>query len=150
MKITLAKALKLKNRLVAELTKIRQQEVQFNVVHPQKQPLVDVLALRNEEDVILNKLIELKTALALATAPISGLLISLAEHKSKILHFTSIPYDSNFSVRDTNGGHYYESGNPQLSKQTLDELVKATQNKIDELQDAIDEYNSSTKIEIAD
>lgn len=151
--ITLNKALKIKNRLVGELQKLQDTAREMNTmpVENREEKSVNLLEVWENIQKVSNKIVELKSKIALATAPITPLLIDLAETKSTISFLESLPIRE--GTEDTTVGYGLNSSlktvrwNSFIDQRKKNELVKNNQERIDSLQDQIDEFNATTKIE---
>lgn len=150
-KITLAKALKEKNKLVHEMKKTLQRvhssnsfikENKENVIYDAKNELQKYFDLKE-------KLITLKDKINVANMPIQSIIYSLSEYKDIISNIQSIStnkgilYGGRYS--DVEGKIEYDSF---VSKQEIDEFVELYEKKIEDLQEKVDQFNHSTYIEI--
>lgn len=145
--ITLAKALKLKNRLAGRLSKVQEDIRQYNSVLQEQKGKVDVAALTKTRDEIMEGLIALKTTIIRANGPIQNLIIRQGELRSKIEFLNMIP------TRDGTERHGYQNTEvvfvATLKKPDIDNEVRSLEKEIDTIQDQIDEFNHSHKIEVA-
>jgi len=147
MKITLARALKEKNRIKREMSRLQKiiQSHNSQLADKWQSPYVikDVL-LRYSQ--LKDNLIYLKTKIQEANIPIYGFIFQMSEARSMIDWLSSL------DTRD--GKHespYNDSINEyraQINRQELDEILRELTLRIDELQDKIDEFNHTTKIDI--
>jgi hypothetical protein len=144
--LTLAKALKLKNRLAGRLAKVQIEIQQYNsVLEGAEQPPIKRLAEEREQLVAL--LIDLKAAISQANAKIQHLIFELAESKA------SIEFYQRINTRHGKEGMYHGTDKPivyvaVLRKEDIDAKVAALEQKIDEIQDRLDQYNQTTRIDI--
>src|SRR5271163_2421896 len=81
--ITLAKALKLKNRLAGLMTKLNQDIATYNSVQEGAEQL-DVRALYEARKTVVRHLVALKVAITQANAPVQPVIYALAELKALI------------------------------------------------------------------
>jgi len=149
--MNIAKALKVKNRLVSEISRLQDIFRRENSRRDDSQSLVDLVKIESELSETRSNLIRLKGALNKASAPISESLAELAERKTEILFLKGlmtrvgpevIVY-GNDNKLEYNWSSFY-------SREIVDEKVKAVQVAIDELQDKIDCFNARTKVEYND
>lgn len=144
--ITLAKALKLKNRLAGRLAHVQGLVQQNNSVLKEQQGQVDVVLLVNEREEIMNQLVKLKTAIMYANAPIQEAILGRGELSSKIEWLKTI------NTTDGELRHDYQNTElvyvATLKKSDIEQQTRKMEKDIDSLQDKIDEYNVSKKIEI--
>lgn len=161
-KMNIARALKEKNRLVGDINKafslFKQQNVamvQFSVpegtafTRPDDDTLNKKRELNPEElynqwQDLRKKLIALKTAISKANAGAAEILIELQEAKSALANIGSVPFDESerlYGNQMTLQIAYFKQ------KWFLDRQRDLT-NRVNELQDQLDEYNASHFIEV--
>lgn len=146
--VTVARALKEKNRIAGRLAFVRELVNKENS-HDRKIPrAVDVLEIYKEAKSLRNRLIGVKTAIAVANRPIVGKIIELDEVKSEIAYLNGLEVKEGCFP---DGGYGYridaEFDAIIRKQQVLDEQA-ALQAKADKLQDELDEFNAVTKVEI--
>lgn len=143
---SVAKSLKIKNRLVGRLNKIQDDIQSYNSVLQEQEGKVDVPLLAKQRDEIAECLIVLKTRIMIANQKIQEDLIRLGELKSKLSWIKEIP------IRDGKERHGYQNTEvvwvATMKKKDIDTEVKRLELAIDSIQDRVDEFNHSTKIEI--
>jgi len=167
MKMSIARALKEKNRLVGKINQVRnllnaenvktfsvqvkdgeQYDEEKLIAACDGKRKVDVKALEVEWKTLEEKLIQLKVAIQKANSGAIETLVRLQEAKSHLTQINEIRYGENEVSENYNGrvtgisaalGQEYE----------LAEKTKYT-NLVNELQDKIDEYNATTQVEVAD
>lgn len=152
--MTLSKALKVKNRLLGEYNKLQEIVRNNNTRRVDSgEKTINVGDSWNELLNLNSKIIELKAKIAVATAPIAPYLIDLAETKAMIAFLNSLPikegnedtvigYGASASVKTVK----WESTITLAGKNTL---VKNYERHLDNLQDKIDEFNATTKIDFS-
>ena len=172
MKMTLARALKEKNRMVGELNRLynlicRHNGFSFDVQFKPDAEIPDTIsreealkradydakALCDEYLKLEERFIKLKIAINLANAGAAETLIRLAEAKSHLVKLDQINGGSN-TVRKYEPG----DGKPKSATYTiwaftqkdLDDKRKRYTDLVNKYQDDIDEFNAKTSIEIAD
>lgn len=145
-KISVAKALKLKNRLAGRLGKVQQDISAYNSVLKEQVGKVNVENLIKLHDQIQESLIGLKTQIILTNAPIQETLIRMGEAKAKLSFLDCIP------VRDGQERHGYQNTEvtwvATLTKQHLDVEKRKLEKEIDTAQDVVDSFNHVTLLEI--
>lgn len=145
-KISLAKALKVKNRLAGRLAKANQNIQAHNAVLLENKNKVNVEKLLADRQAIVQSLVELKTALYLANQKIQHQLYWLGEKKSEIEFLNGV------HVRDGKERHSYQNTEVEyvsfLKQEQIDSQIKRLEAEIDTLQEEVDTYNHTTKIEI--
>jgi hypothetical protein len=146
MQISLAKALKLKNRLAGRLSRVQEDIRQNNSVLLEQRDQTDVLKMCKERDALSEYLIELKTKIAFANNEIQQRLICIGELKSKLAWLSTLP------TRDGVERHSYQNTEltwvATLKKVDIDNETKTLEALIDQIQDEIDVFNYTKKIEV--
>jgi hypothetical protein len=146
--ISLAKGLKLKNRLAGRLNKVQNDIVTYNSVLGEQVGQVDVLELTKLRDEIAETLITLKTKIIVANNEIQGDLIRQGELKSKLTWLATLP------TRDGKERHGYQNTEVTwvavLKKKDVDDETRKLEAEIDAIQDKLDAYNHTKKIEVTD
>lgn len=144
--ITLAKALKLKNRLAGRLSKVQEDISTYNSVLKEQVGKVDIPACVKLRDQIQESLIGLKTKIILANGEIQETLIRMGETKSKLTFLEMIP------VRDGQERHGYQNTEitwvAAISKADIDAERKKLESEIDAMQDKVDTFNHTQRLEI--
>jgi len=144
--ISLAKALKLKNRLAGRLAQAVSDIQTYNSVLEEQVSKVDVKALLAKRVSITAALVELKVALYNGNLGIQRELYTLAERKGEIDFYRML------NTRDGIERHGYQNTSvtyvATVSKAEVDEKIKLLETEVDSLQDRIDSYNHATKITI--
>lgn len=151
--ISLAKALKIKNRLVGELASLQAVARQHNSLPTESRGEKSVRLDKVWEDIqnTSNRIVELKSKIAVATAQIAPFLVDLAETKSTISFLETLPIKE--GKEDTQIGYGVNSSlktvvwNSYIDEASKNKLVKENKNRLDSLQDKIDEFNAVTKID---
>jgi hypothetical protein len=151
MQISLAKALKLKSRLVGRLAVVQKEVYENNSKVREnwggEKERIEINQLLQKRKAIVDALIEIKYKLYSANINIQKDLYLLAEKKSEITFLQSMP--------TTEGIQYgYEGSKVEyivyISRRQNKEIISVLQKEVDELQDKIDDYNATTKIDISD
>jgi hypothetical protein len=146
--ISLAKALKLKNRLAGRLNKVQNDIVTYNSVLTEQANKVDVAALCKLRDEIADNLIALKTRIIVSNAEIQGDLIRQGELKSKLSWLATL------DTRDGKERHGYQNTEvtwtATLKKKDVDDETRKLETEIDSIQDKLDSFNHTKKVEVAD
>lgn len=141
--INLAKALKLKNRIVGWIAKLDADIKTFNSVSEGKEQ-VDVASLLETRERLVSDLIELKVALNAANQPAQPWIYELAERKAKVQLLAGLNTQHGKVVEGFSGTvvNYVA----QLRKETVDRQIRVLEGQIDRLQDQLDEFNRRTAI----
>lgn len=146
--MNISKALKVKNRLAGEVTRL--QDIFKRENSKRNDNVSEVDAEKAYEDVLaaFDKLVTLKGAINTATAGIAYKLAELAEYKLYLNFIQSVPVKVGPEV--VQGGYGKDPMNYTwtafLNRASIDEKVSHYQNKINALQDEIDDYNATTQV----
>jgi len=145
--ITLAKALKVKNRLTGRLAKVQEDIQTYNSVPEGQADQVSVSALMKTREELVGALVALKTAINDANGEVQRDIYDLAEKKATALFLSGVNtrhgpqppvYPSTIEV------NYVAA----LKKADVDALMVRLENEIDQLQDKLDQFNHDRKIEV--
>jgi hypothetical protein len=154
MKITLRKALQLKNNMVGNISKIRLLIRKKNVFVRETTPesaMEDTRSLMIKLEGEVASLVRLKTALAKANVGIYETLCTLEELKARISFLGEIPYSEGKSLAGMNNGvAIYHNTEVHINEKAIRQMTEETQKEIEKLQEKVDEYNGTTFIEIED
>jgi uncharacterized protein with HEPN domain len=146
--ISLAKALKLKNRLAGRLNKVQSDIQTYNSVLAEQANQVDVPALCKLRDQIAESLVVLKTKIVFGNSEIQADLIRQGELKSKLAWLATL------ETRDGKERHGYQNTEvtwvASVKKKDVDQETKKLEAEIDAIQDKLDSYNHTKKIEVSD
>jgi hypothetical protein len=150
MKVTLARALKLKNQAVREVT-TRAANVQKHNSHRVDNKVnysaADEMALLKSA---LDKLISIKATIAISNGPIYEKIHRMGELKGFIQHLRSI--DTKEGKESLNRGY----GQPEkeveyvvtYSDKAVEAMIREVEKQLEALQDEIDGFNHKTLVEI--
>ncbi len=152
MKVNLAKALKIKNRLAGELSRLRSILKRENSRRDDNPSKVDPKEIHRLITTTAEKLIFTKSAISRANIDIYATLAELEEIKSEISYLQLLPVKE--GIEKTSVGYSKEvaeyNWTAYLNQASIDEQVKKLQIMADERQDRIDAYNATNLVEIAD
>lgn len=147
--ITIAKALKLKNRLVGRLNKLKADIQLYNSVLKEQAQQVDVPKLFELYASITQNLTTLKTMIAEANilGKVQVDIINLGEKKSMLAWLSCL------NTRDGVDRHGYQNTEMHyvaaLGKTSVDKICREIESNIDEIQDRLDEFNNTYKISVS-
>jgi hypothetical protein len=145
--ISLAKALKLKNRLAGRMAKVQSNASTYNSTLDEQRDQMDVPMLLKEREEIMEALISLKASIQRANAPIQEMILRKGELSSKIEWLNT--------VNTTDGAvrHGYQNTEVKyvavIKKKDQETMVRALEKEIDAIQDKIDEFNAGQRVEVA-
>jgi hypothetical protein len=143
--ITLARALKVKNRLAGLISKLNQDIAAYNSVQEgTEQP--DVRAFYEGRKALARHLVALKSAITLANAPVQAVIYELAELKALVALVNGLNTKHGKFVEgySTTGISYVA----QMRRADIDNEVRRLQSDIDRLQDQLDTFNHTTRVRV--
>jgi hypothetical protein len=151
-KMTIAQALKRKNRIAEKIKKVKQDIKMFNSIKVGLTRDIDVEASWEQLDVLTNNLIGLKTAINSANQPIQASIFELGELKSNLSFLQEVPcksghYESSdrWGLADTEKGFQeYEASH---TKHQIEAECEGLRELIDSLQETIDRFNNTTYLD---
>jgi len=146
--VSIARALKEKNRIAGRLSKLRELVNKENSREKKIPRGIDVRDVYDESRVLKDRLVAVKSAIAVANQPIVGKIIELDEVKSEIAYMNNLNVREGVFEKGDYGRSVTEAYDAVIRKPELLERIAELQDRADELQDALDEFNASTKIEI--
>ena len=146
--VSIARALKEKNRVAGRLSRARAQIESENSCDKRVPRGIDVEQVFALSRVLRDQLISIKTAIALANKPIVSKIIELDEVKSEIAYLNGL------NVRE---GRFVEGGYGSRDEAEIEAVIRkprvlsevaALQARADRLQDELDEFNATSRVEI--
>jgi len=145
VEITLARALKLKNRLAGRLAKLDSDFENYNSL-PAGTDRPDLKVLYAERNTLVARLIELKVALNVANQPMQRTIFELGEAKSLVALLTKTSTKHGKVVEGYHGTEIEYTA--QFRKGDVDREVRRLEVVIDRLQEQLDAFNHRTLIGI--
>ena len=143
--MTLAKALKKKNRLTQKISKLQQEIQRENSVREDDPRKIKVEDLFNELDCKVAELIKLKIVIFIASTPMRENILRLSELKSKIVFLQGI------STTEGMVSSYGEDTVKFIAvydKLFVRDSIESCEKQIDEIQDELDKFNHTTTVEV--
>lgn len=147
MKMTLARALRWKKRVVSTIRKFESDILANNSRIKGKEVEVAVSDLLVKRQDWITHLINLKMALTRASAPIQQMILTLAEAKAEIVFLSQIS-TTHGVVRSGYRDEAPLEYEAVLRKSAVDAKVAALQQEIDEIQTNIDGFNNANYIDV--
>lgn len=145
-KVSLSRALKAKNKQVKLVKTLQEQIEKYNSVVRGSDKAFDVKAKFAEYEAAALKLAKIKAAIQAANAPIHETIYLMAELRGMIRFLSNLDTKSGKNV------HGYQGEviefDAAISASEAEEIRIRLEEQLDELQDKVDEFNSSTKIEL--
>jgi hypothetical protein len=146
LNITLAKALKLKNRLAGKVAKLTLTVQTYNSTQESGEQ-IDVRAAFGARSDLVGRLTDLKHAIARANAPIQRGIFDLAELKAEVALLAGLNTKHGTLLEGyPNAGQVTYVA--QFRKADVDALTDALEGRIDELQDKLDTFNTQTLVAV--
>ena len=146
---TLARLLKYKNRVIERMRKLERDIQVGNSVLSGGERDIDIRWAIEERLLLENHLIELKLALDKANEPIKSAILCMQELKARITFYQSI--STNHGMQTPAGFGYGEQGileyDAIIRKNELDAWILDVNDKIDAIQEKIDQFNNTNKID---
>ncbi len=146
MLITLAQALKEKNRIVGEISKLWALVNRENSCWEIHKRSISVIETMKTINCYTEKLIELKTKIGKANEGNLQNMYALDEYKSQISKLDNLDTSEDIRYRGIKDD-IMEVRSAEITAADVIEQVKQLQLKCNQLQDAIDAYNATHKIE---
>jgi len=143
--MNLAKALKLKNRLIQKINELQTEVQTENSNRLDAERKISVEDSMKKLTETTEKLIQLKIAIFVATTPMRETILRLGELKSRILFLKGI------NVREGKTWDYGEKETEYsvvYDKIYVKKQVSICENSIDDLQEQLDKFNHNTEIAI--
>ena len=148
MMITLAQALKEKNRLAGELSRCWTMIARENSKREDAPRVIDVAETYKKIQLFKEKLTELKTKIGLANAGSLERIYRLEECKNELNRLNDIRTDETSDFQAIGEGNYKEYKRTVIfTAAQVYEMREKVQQECNELQDELDAYNAMTKIE---
>jgi hypothetical protein len=149
MKVTISKALKQKNRTAQQIAQLQNLIIQHNSRLVGSDPGFDLRAKLVDLENEVEKLVQIKAAISLANAPVQADIYRIAELKGRVAMWRQLETKSGRQLAP------YMIQEPQDYEVTftaveVEEQVSRIEQEIDDLQDNLDQFNSTSQIEIPD
>lgn len=147
--VRLRKALQVKNRIAGEIAQLGKL-IQTNNSHQDGASRFDVSKLISDREVLVKKLVEIKTAISKANTEIYEKIALMAELKSEIQLYRGL----NTNEGTASSGYGVEAKFIKIvatvNAAMVEDKVRELTLKIEKLQDEVDYFNSTTEIVIPD
>lgn len=146
MMITLAQALKEKNRIVGEISRLWDLVENENSCWESHTRSVDVKETMKTIEFLVQKLVELKTKIGKANEGNLANMYALEECKSQMSRFSKLNTLEDVRYRGVNDDKM-EVRSAEITAQEVLQRNKNLQRQCNQLQDELDAYNATHKIE---
>lgn len=145
--MTIAKALKQKNRLIKEIGELFSLVSEYNSIPEENDRPYNINELINTIKEKQEDLVDLKARIHTANSPVYKDIFKLSELKTRMKEFSSLEtkegIGDNSLFRRRSAEIKYKA---EIGPARLQEMKKELQEEIDTLQDELDEWNSKTTI----
>jgi len=151
MKISLARALKYKNRVTEKMRKVEADVQANNSVLSEGEPEIDVKEAMEKRAFLEEHLVLLKRAIDKANEPVKQHIYRMQEIKARISFLSGISTQNGPSLTANRWGmdeavvHEYKA---TLRKNEIDQMIVAAEAEIDAMQEELDRHNNTTAIDI--
>lgn len=146
MQVTLAKALKEKNKIVSNITELQKKIQQNNSSIMGSKENYNVKELYSMLNKHVSDLIKVKNAIHKANTSVYHEILELAEKKSLLKFLSGLNVQEGLQVNTYSETSYeYKS---QITTLDRDKMTEEIQTRIEELQEKLDAYNHATTVEI--
>ena len=157
-KVTLAKALKVKNRIASRIAQVKKQMTQHNgYVVDKNIPVdevklqVDVRALKGELDTLTHNLVAVKSAISRGNVGSASKIFELSEMKGMVAWYESLDCsEGRLDAYRYAGAESNDIKRVQISLSEKNAAVKSLVARIENAQDELDEYNATHRVDIDD
>ena len=150
MNVSLARALKEKNRIAGRLRKAQELVKKENRKVSGSPRAVDVAAMLAAAERLSALLAAVKAAIAKANDGIVATIVELEEVKSMIAFLGSVNTDDEVEVERDYRGTVERRWDVAVRQPEILAKTTSLQERADALQDALDEYNAKTRVELPD
>ena len=142
----LAKALKLKNKLLKEYNVTLSRTISSNCYDVDTQKVYNSAVLLEEAILQRDRYIALKAAIHSTSEPIRKKIFELGELKSFLSKFESLNTREGI-VKDSNyNGTTVKTYAADISEQRKQEIIKSLEESIEDIQEDIDAFNATTDL----
>jgi hypothetical protein len=153
MEMTIAQAMKHKNRVVSRMHRLQNDIRQQNSVLKGNTPAVDVKDLMKRHGILSEHLVKVRTLIDQNSAPMKPDILRMAELRSQASFLGGIDTrdgksGDGMSVFRRNGAEELLEYSANLKKVEVDMMVLETEQRIENIQDRLDTFNATQKFEV--
>lgn len=142
----LSTALKEKNKLTKKISETQKLINQHNSVIAGNPRPIDVKSKLTELDGYADKLVKLKSAIAVANQPINRHILSIAEIRSNIAFLRKLDArEGQVNERYGAGSATYDA---EVKQSDILALIEKKESELEKLQEVIDQHNYNTTIDL--
>lgn len=147
-KVSVARALKEKNRLVGRISALRQAIAKDNSHQSALPRSIDVLASLEQVKKLKARLVAVKAAIGFANQNIVAKIVELAEIKSEMAWLKGLDVKEGAFKENSYGNSIVYEYEAAISGSDVVRMMDELRRRAEELQDELDEFNASAKVEI--
>jgi len=149
MKMTLSKAMKHKNRVAQKISKISGEIQSHNSILNVNEPEVNVLKLNKARTILVEYLVNLKTAIHRASDKVRHDIFTMSELRQSISFYRSInTQHGKIQSHSFGSGDDFIEYRAAIRRDTVESSVNLLEASIDEIQDKLDAFNATEIIDI--
>jgi hypothetical protein len=156
-KVTLAKALKIKNRIASRITTARKQVCGHNAFIVNKDIPVDEIKLQvnvketiKEMNKLTDALVSVKSEITKSNNKVAHLIYEMSEIKGLINFYKELDCSEQLTYHSMFGKQNDDVKRVQISISERDAIVMSLTKSVEKIQDELDEYNATSYINIHD
>ena len=146
--MTLARALKEKSRLIAKIGEIRKMVIDYNAVDLGIRRPVSVRDIVAKAEQLRENLFRIKTAIDEANVPISRQLIEMMSLRTLIAYYQQLDTAEVRTFRNHDDEDVKVTRDVVINQVEVLQKVAELQEKVERLQDEVDEFNATHRIEV--
>jgi hypothetical protein len=143
--MNISQALKEKNKKAHHIKKLVERVVQINVQEEGQERTYSSKALLDEAKKELSALVNLKTAIHKASAPVREKIFRLSELKGFVKQLEYLSTETRV-VKNRTDGAVIGKHVAEITTKEHEEFLKATNNEIDKIQEELDAFNHTTSV----
>ena len=146
--MTLVRALKEKSRLIAKIGEIRKMVIDYNAVDLGTRRPVSVRDIVAKAEQLRENLFRIKTAIDEANVPISRQLIEMMSLRTLIAYYQQLDTAEFRTFRNHDDEDVKVTRDVVINQVEVLQKVAELQEKVERLQDEVDEFNATHRIEV--
>ena len=146
--MTLVRALKEKSRLIAKIGEIRKMVIDYNAVDLGTRRPVSVRDIVAKAEQLRENLFRIKTAIDEANVPISRQLIEMMSLRTLIAYYQQLDTAEVRTFRNHDDEDVKVTRDVVINQVEVLQKVAELQEKVERLQDEVDEFNATHRIEV--
>lgn len=142
----LAKALKLKNKILKEYNTTLSRTISSNCYDVDTKKVYNAAVLLEESIELRDKYVTLKAAIHTTSEPIRKKIFELGELKSFLSRINSLPTTEGVVKESSYRNDSVNTYAVDITEQQKQDLIKAVEDAIENIQEEIDQFNATTDL----